>query len=172
MKAYRGIVESHQAMKSSKKQTPGIEFIVSVRQVKIGNDFKDCQWMEKTVTLWFPPGSDPAMNLRKLAFAGHDGGSLRDMNLVGNTVELIGTMETYKNRQRERFELGLPGRAASAPDDDAFAAIDAVLGASDAKSSGRRRSIRTRSNRPTRSTRRSVGDRRELRPVKKLRVAT
>ena len=100
--------------------------------MKIGNDFKDCQWMEKTVTLWFPPGSDPAMNLRKLAFAGHDGGSLRDMNLVGNTVELIGTMETYKNRQRERFELGLPGRAASAPDDDAFAAIDAVLGASDA----------------------------------------
>jgi len=131
MNVYRGIIESHVASKSAKKGTPGIEFTISIREKKIGADFVPCQWFTRSCWVYFPAGGDPTMNLKKLAFAGFEGGPLSEMDLEGNTVEVIGKMETYQGKEREKYELGLPARKPAEKDDDAYLAIDSVLQAAE-----------------------------------------
>ncbi len=126
MARYRGAIESHQAIKSQKKGTPGIKFVCTVREVLRGSGWEPCQWREVDATLWFPPGGDFSWNLKKLAFAGYTGGGLSSMNLSGNACELTSEIETYNGKEREKFELALPPNDGG-PSEDAFLAIDAIL---------------------------------------------
>lgn len=129
---WKGIVEDHVTMKSKKKGTPGIEFLVMIREQKIGTTFEPCQWFERTVAVYFSPGGDHSWSLKKLAFAGYvEGTPLSEMNLCGNTVELVSEPEIGTDgKEREKFELALPPRGMSQADDDAELAIDAILSSS------------------------------------------
>lgn len=115
-------------MVSANKGTPGIEFTIVLKQRKYQNTWEEIDWRERRVWLYFAPGGDHSWNMKKLAFAGHSGGGLTTMDLRGKTAEVIGSNETHEGKEREKFELALPGGfSRSEPSDDAFLAIDAIL---------------------------------------------
>ena len=125
---YRGIIKSHHAFRSESKGTPGIELQVSVTARQGANGWEGINPMTRTVRVYFPDGGDHSWSVKKLAYAGHKGGSLSGMNLVGNPCELSSKLETYEGKEREKFELALPPAAGfSEPSEDAFLAIDAIL---------------------------------------------
>lgn len=128
MKFYRGVVLNHFEMQSAQKKTPGIEFKISVREIKQGDEWIGVQWMEVNVWIYFSKMGNPEMSLRKLAFAGlRPGVGLRQMDLTGNTVQLTSKREEYNGNFREKFDLALPPRQPTEKSEDAFLAIDAIL---------------------------------------------
>jgi hypothetical protein len=129
MAYYKAIVEAQRAIKSEKKKTPGLEFEVTIRERKNGDNWEPCDWVKRSVFVWFPSGGDVSFTLKKLKFAGWGGGSLESLKLEGSTVILESHWETFEEKEREKFELALPPRSASKPDGDAFLAIDAILSA-------------------------------------------
>jgi hypothetical protein len=130
MARYRGVIENHVTMKSKDKGTPGIEFRVNLREIQQAGAWKPIDWIDRDCTIYFSPGGDHSWSMKKLAFAGFTGGvPLSQMNLRGNTVEVVSNFETYDGKEREKFELSLPPREPSAADGNAELAIDAVLSA-------------------------------------------
>jgi hypothetical protein len=110
-------------MVSATKKVPGIEFQISLREVRRGSEWIGCEWKEVRATLYFS-GKGTEWSLKKLAYAGmRSGVSLRDMNLAGNTVQLTSQMDG----EYENYDLALPPRQSSEKSSDAFLAIDAIL---------------------------------------------
>jgi hypothetical protein len=129
MAFYRGVIEEHVVMKSANKGTPGIEFKISIREKKHQGKWVPVDWFERRTWLYFPADGDVSYAMKKLAFAGYDGTGLASLNMRGNAVELVSNVETYKGKEREKFEMALPGGGGemSESNDNAFLAIDAVL---------------------------------------------
>lgn len=127
MTEYKGIIESHHAINSKDKGTPGIEFNIELHQVKRGGEWFGIEKRMARANVWFSAGGDHSYSISKLTLAGFKGGSLGDMNLTGNTALVDGQFETYNGNESERFDLALPRRGSPKATDAAFLAIDAVL---------------------------------------------
>lgn len=129
---YRGTIRDHFPMKSSNKGTDGLEFVVDLDQVKVGDEWGPMgDPITRRVWLWFPRGKSHELSLKKLRFAGWNGGSLGELDLVGKEVEVEGTLEKYNGEDRERFDFPLPRKSGgfdgSDRSEEAGLAIDAIL---------------------------------------------
>lgn len=128
---YRGKVVDHYSIESSKKRTPGIEFLVAVQEQKTESGTWEPAKQQKQIrcNLWFAPGKDHSHAIKKLCYAGYDGGGLEKLSIIGKTVELSTHVEFWDGREIEKFELALPGGVLtkSAKSDAAFLAIDSIL---------------------------------------------
>ncbi len=127
MAFYQATIVDHLPMVSANKGTPGIEFTVTLTAKKTGAKWEPMDHRDRRLWLWFPPGGDHSWNMKKLKHAGFKGGTLSQMNLAGNQCEVISDWEKYEGKEREKFELALPGGQKSERSEDAFLAIDAIL---------------------------------------------
>lgn len=130
MARFKAMVVSHVAMKSAQKGTPGIEFAVSIQwrwDGKGEGQWVETEHVERRVWLYFGGGNSNEMSLKKLRHAGWEGGSLAKLNLVEKWVDIDSSTETWKGKQREKYDLALPPLATTVSDDEAFLAIDAVM---------------------------------------------
>lgn len=126
MPYYKALVESVISMRSSKKQTPGLEFGVLIRRVAKGGSWVECDEKRIRVWLWFSGGGNE-VTLKKLEHAGWKGESLADLNLTGQWVTIESHWEDFRGKKREKYELALPPREETVQDDEAFLAISAAM---------------------------------------------
>lgn len=127
---YQGTVQDHYPMKSSNKGTDGIEFVVDLHSAKYDNEWQPIEKITRRVNVWFPKGKSHEYSLKKLRHAGWTGGGLAELDLVGKDIEVVGEMETYEGKEREKFDLPLPPRGGSfggEKSEEAGLAIDAIL---------------------------------------------
>lgn len=124
-KYYRGTIRKHLPVTAS-TGTPGIEFEIDIDQVQHAGGYVASTPMARRVSIWFPTGGDHSYSLKKLRHAGWKGGGLNELDLCGNTAELIGKEEEYQGRIVEKFELAFP-RKESQVSESAALTIDAIL---------------------------------------------
>ena len=123
---YRGTIRKHLPV-SAQTGTPGIEFEVEINEVKqAGRDWESSVPMTRRVSVWFPASGDHSYSLKKLRHAGWRGGGLSEMDLTGNTAELISKDEEYQGRTVEKFDLAFPPRETQVSESAALT-IDAIL---------------------------------------------
>jgi hypothetical protein len=129
---YRGTVQDRFPMKSSNKGTDGIEIVIDIHSKKYGIEFQPIDRITRRVNIYFPKGGNHEYALKKLRYAGWDGGGLSDLKLVGKDVDVVGEVETYEGQDREKFDLPLPPREGGSgfgneKSEEAGLAIDAIL---------------------------------------------